>query len=112
MNQAMATVGLANLCVGLIVAVVCYPLDRGWVKRNRWYGFRLSKSYESDLQWYAINRYGARAMYPWAGLIAISGVAAFFLTAQEGSSLPGLFSLMPVTVLIPAFQTWWWSRKV
>ena len=55
------TFACLNIFVGLVLILVCIPLYRGTVKMNRTYGFRCRGAFESEKNWYRINRFGAGA---------------------------------------------------
>jgi hypothetical protein len=47
-------------CLGFILIAVSIPIYLGKINMNCAYGFRIRKAFESDENWYLINRYGAR----------------------------------------------------
>ena len=53
-------VGFSNFFVGFIMIFLSIPLKNGSIKMNKLYGFRFSKSFESDENWYKINKCGAK----------------------------------------------------
>ena len=52
--------GLTNILVGGLLLALSIPLIKGKVKMNYLYGVRFKKSFESEENWYALNRYGGR----------------------------------------------------
>ena len=46
-----ANLGIGIIAVGFVLACGCLPLLLGKIKRNRWYGFRSSKAFESEEDW-------------------------------------------------------------
>ena len=63
---------------------------------NRFYGFRISKAFTSDANWYAINKYGAKALILWSMIMIAAGV--LFLFVGLLSPLAGLVPLVICTV--------------
>lgn len=51
---------VANIACGVLFILVGIPLAAQKVPMNGVYGFRLSQAFESDENWYAINRYGGK----------------------------------------------------
>jgi hypothetical protein len=62
MDNGSVALGLSNVFVGALIIAVCIPLLKNKIRMNRWYGMRFRKSFESDENWYKINRYGAKRM--------------------------------------------------
>ena len=62
---------------------------------NRFYGFRISKAFTSDANWYAINKYGAKALILWSIVMIASGVLVLLLGLP--SPLAGLIPLVLCT---------------
>jgi uncharacterized membrane protein len=56
---------------------VSIPLILGRIKMNAWYGVRIPKAFESESNWYAINRVGGRWMAG-AGLV-LAAIGALIL---------------------------------
>ena len=93
----LSCIGCAALYVGLAI-----PLLRDRVKPNMMYGMRIAKAFESDENWYSINRYGARQFVIWAVPLALFGVVCFFLPPMKDNvSLALVAGLAPVWALIP-----------
>ncbi len=77
-KTAITLVGL-----GIIVILVCIPLLLGRIKMNRAYGFRIGKAFESEENWYRINRYGAKALIYWAVAIMAIGMVCLYIPAED-----------------------------
>jgi uncharacterized membrane protein len=46
--------------VGLSLLGAGWPLARGFIKPNRWYGYRTRRTLSDSAQWYASNRIAGR----------------------------------------------------
>jgi len=68
--------------LGGVVFALVVPLYRGKLKRNAVYGVRIRKAFESEENWYKINRYGAIALMYWSVLIMVAGVICLFIPPQ------------------------------
>jgi hypothetical protein len=72
-----AFLGIINTFVGVLIVAVCIPLLMRRIKMNRWYGFRIKKSFESEENWYEVNEMGARIFIVWSFLLILAGSALF-----------------------------------
>ncbi len=107
------TIGLALILSGALIIAVCLPLLKGQIKPNALYGIRLAKSFESDENWFKMNRYGAKQMMLWAGVMMAFGLATFFLPLHSHQTLTAIVAVLPVLlVLIPAFQIYRYSKTL
>lgn len=105
-------IGILYLLAGLALVGACFPLLAGRVGRNRWYGFRIRKAYESERMWLLINHYGARHMIRFAS--AMAGVGVFLLFARDLDETIYLWLVIgaPLLLLIPVAQTLWYARRL
>ena len=85
------TIAWALLGIALLMAGLSVPLARGKVPMNHFYGVRFPQSFKSDRHWYAINRYGGKALS--AASIPI------FMTALYGLAYPKLGAWYPPTCI-------------
>ena len=46
---------IPTIFCGILFIVISLPLLLGAIPMNRFYGFRISKAFASDANWYAIN---------------------------------------------------------
>lgn len=108
----MTAVAIGILLGGLVIFFASLPLAYRKIPMNQVYGIRIQASFESDQRWYEINAYGGRRMAAWSLLIIVTGVLGFFV--PKNCFLIYAWASVAVTlasVLIPAIQTFWWSRK-
>lgn len=107
------SVGLAMIGVGALIIVLCVPLLQGRIKPNGLYGMRLPKSFESEANWFKINRFGARKFIGWSLVLMLLGIVACFLPLRHHAALTGLLAFSPaVLVLIAAWQTYRYSETL
>lgn len=71
------------LILGLVVIMVCLPLYLGRIKRNIVYGFRIRKAFESEQNWYEINRYGAKSLIIWATFLMAVGIVCLYISPES-----------------------------
>lgn len=105
--------GSSFIIAGAIFILISIPLLRGSVKMNDWYGVRFRKSFESDENWYKINRYGARQLIKWSVLLILIGAVTFFIPFENNETRIIIFSFLPVIVIIPpVIKTYQFARKL
>ena len=68
--------------LGVVIILISIPLYIGKVKMNGVYGFRIRKAFESEQNWYRINRYGAGALMIWAVVLMAVGIICLFVHPQ------------------------------
>ncbi len=74
------------LFVGLLLISISIPLMLEKVPPNRWYGFRVAKTFSNERIWYAANRVAGYDLL-WAGVvIAMTAVITGLLLNQLGST--------------------------
>ena len=101
---------ISHILTSLILIAVSIPLVFRKVGLNRWYGFRFSKSYESDELWYKINIYGGRQMIIWSIPLWLLGIGLLFIPIH-GVWVPCL-ALAPLIVLVPIYLSWRYARSL
>ncbi len=93
--------------IGIISIVISIPLLFNLIPRNNWYGFRIKKAFESDNNWYAINKYGAKALILWSIPLIVCGVIFLHVNCSP------LIGPLPVLFLVAAIiQTLLFARKL
>ena len=106
-------IGLSQVFVGALIIATCIPLREGKINMNRLYGIRFKKSYESEENWYKINRYGAQRLILWSKILIAIGIAigilAIFLPVGEKGII--LLASVPFIYVVPAIECWRFARK-
>jgi uncharacterized membrane protein len=72
---------------GLVLFAVGVPLLQGWIPRNRWAGFRTTKTLSNDRVWYEANRVAGRDLII-AGAVVMTTAVASELLYKEVPGLP------------------------
>ena len=112
MQEINIILGFSSLFVGLLMIILSIPLKNGSVKMNKLYGFRIAKSFESEENWYNINKYGAERLLFWSIPLLIIGVFTFFIPSYTSKILILLFSLAPMIMFIPIVETFLYAKKI
>ena len=113
MSALNLDIGLSLALSGALLIAVCLPLLKDRIKPNALYGIRLPKSFESDDNWFKMNRYGAKQMILWAGVMMALGALSFFLPLQGNAILATIVAVAPVLLLlIPVFQIFRYSKTL
>ena len=102
MTTLNLTIGLPLVLGGALIIAVCLPLLKNQIKPNALYGVRMAKSFESDENWFKMNRYGAKQMILWSTVMMVCGLAAFFLPLQGNYTLATFVGIVPVLLLLIA----------
>ncbi len=112
MDSGSIVLGLSNIFVGVLIIAVCIPLLKNKIRMNRWYGMRFRKSFESNENWYKINRYGANRIILWSVIIIVIGILTFFLPVDSRRSLRLVIACVPLILIIPAIESWLFVKKL
>jgi hypothetical protein len=75
-------IGIVNISSGLLLILMSIPLVAGKVPMNKFYGFRIPKSFESAETWFKINSYGGKQLIFWSILLIVVGISYFFSPIQ------------------------------
>jgi uncharacterized membrane protein len=91
--------------LGVVIILISIPLYLGKVKRNGIYGFRIRKAFESEQNWYKINRYGAKSLILWAMVLMAVGIICLFIHPQYvlNTAKVGFISIIIPIMLTIAF---------
>jgi hypothetical protein len=93
-------IAAANVGTGLLFILISLPLLKGRIPMNHFYGMRIRRAFESDENWYRINRYGARQLILWSIPVILTGILALFIKFDDADNLPVLFLLAPAVAAI------------
>ncbi|NPU86250.1 MAG: SdpI family protein [Syntrophaceae bacterium] len=100
---------LTLLAVGIVLILVSLPLYLGKIKRNSVYGFRISQAFESEENWYAINRYGAGVLMLWSVVLAVFGIACLYVQPQNVMTIANIGFL---SIGVPIVLTFLFARTL
>jgi hypothetical protein len=93
--------GFSYIFLAILLILVSIPLQRGAIGMNRFYGVRFKKSFESDDNWYKINKYSAGKIILWSWLLLAAGVVILLIPADDNDVLIGLMTFCPLVLLLP-----------
>lgn len=65
--------------VAVVLVLVCIPLVRGRAGMNKTYGVRLAKAFESDANWYTLNKFGGKQIILCSVGVVLSGILFVFM---------------------------------
>ncbi len=109
MDTVNIIIAASNIFTGLLVIGLSIPLLLGNVKMNKWYGMRFPKAYESEENWYRINKYGAKHVMIWSIPVIATGIISLFIdfgpSGSENVVLLLSFGMAPGLLVIPCVQT-------
>ena len=103
-KTAITLFGLA-----IVLVAVSLPLYLGKIKQNNFYGFRIRKAFESEENWFLINRFGAKALMWWSAVIVAAGIACFYSAPQYVLLIANVTFL---SLLVPIVITIFYARTL
>jgi SdpI/YfhL protein family/Transposase len=109
MGSVNVKTAITLVCLGIIVILVSVPLYLGKIKMNRSYGFRIRKAFESEENWYGINRYGAKVLMWWSVVIMAIGIACLYIEQQ---SVLTVAKVSFISVAVPIVQTLYYAKRL
>lgn len=113
MNPINLILGLSFVICGIIFILMSLPLLKGTIKMNNWYGVRFKKSFESDENWFKINKYGSQQLIKWSVLLILIGVITLFIPFGNNQALIIAISSAPILVMLPPLiKTYQFARKL
>jgi hypothetical protein len=116
MNSMNILLAFTNLSSGIILIFLSIPLYRKKIKMNKTYGFRLSKAFQSDENWFNINAYGAKQMIIWSIIMILFGIAILFIPIPEKPNIVLALTLsvgpLILGVLIVTIKTIIYAKKL
>ena len=76
---AMRIVPFVITLAGLVTALICWPLIKGKIGPNRFYGVRTPLAFSSEENWYKVNRYGGLLLFRAGLFMVVLGVIGLFI---------------------------------
>jgi hypothetical protein len=95
----------------LVVSLISYPLIKGSVKMNYWYGVRFPQSFYSDESWYKINAYGGRVLTIWGFFLVVMGILIIFIPLNSSGALFALFMGAYASIIVPIIVIYNYARR-
>lgn len=111
MEKINLVLGISNIACALIVGGLAIPMIKEKVKMNHFYGVRFAKSFESDENWYKINKKGGILLFKWSIAILLVGLSCFVLPEISGA-LIWVYGLAPLAYVIACIQSYNYARKL
>jgi hypothetical protein len=97
------------VCLGFILVAVSIPLYLGKIKMNCFYGFRIRNAFESEENWYKINRYGAKTLMCWSVVIMAIGIVYLYV---EPPHVLIVAKVSFLSLLVPLALTFHYARRL
>lgn len=112
MGFANIIFGIMHILTAFILIGISIPLVKGEISMNKYYGIRFKKSYDSDENWYKINKYGGQQLIKWSIPLALSGVISFFMPIEKSPVLFLLSLCAPLIILVPVVMSYLYTKKL
>lgn len=112
METAGIILGLSHIGSAILICLISIPLVKGKVAMNKVYGIRFKKSYESEENWYVINKYVGKLLIIWSFPLVILGFITFFLPLEGNKTLVVIIASAPIIIIIPAIQCYIFARNL
>ena len=105
---------IVNIFLGVMTIAVCIPMLNGKIKMNYWYGIRITrKAFESEENWYKINKYGAQRMIRWSMVPLVAGIVTLLVpVGYTVSLLLAIFLPLVFIVIIPIIEILRFAKKL
>ena len=105
-------IGASLIAMGLCFAALSYPLYKGMVKMNHFYGVRTPRAFASEENWYRMNRYGGKLLMIWSVCLALFGLIVLLSPfASVGQAMMALL-LGVASVFVPVAFILWQDRQM
>ena len=91
---------IVYLGIGVTILFLCLPLLYNKIKMNYWYGFRISQSFTSEENWFAINQFGAKRFLRWNSVFFIIAFVTLVLPFETIPWLTIIIGFLPVVILL------------
>ena len=104
--------GIIHIFTSLVIIGISIPLVKDQISMNRIYGIRFKKSYESEDNWYKINKYGGRQLIIWSIPLGLFGIISFFLPIENSPGLYLISLCAPLIIIVPVVTSYLYARKL
>ena len=111
MEKINLVIGVSNIACGVIVGGLSIPMIKEKVKMNNFYGVRFAKSFESDENWYKINKKGGILMFRWSIIVLLLGLTCFVQPRIEGVIM-WVHLMAPLGYVVASIQSYNYARKL
>ena len=97
-------IGISFVFSALVMVLVSVPLIRERVAMNKTYGVRIPKAFESEANWYTINKRGGRLLASCSIGVALAGVP--FLSIKPAPAAWSFWTLILAPLWLLALVLW------
>lgn len=113
MEPVALILGGTYVALGILLVAMSIPLKNRKVGMNGLYGVRISKSFESEENWYELNAYfGKRALW-WGAAMAAFAAVVIFLPVWDDLAFIMFFSFAPLLfIMVPVVQVLLRARRL
>ena len=101
MRSINVILGFTFIIIGVISIVLGYPLYKEKIKMNHFYGFRIKKAFESEDNWYKINKIGGKLFSYFGIIIFLFGIITFLIPFNNNQLFLNVYAIAPFLVVIP-----------
>lgn len=103
MNESFyVIISVMFVLVAVVLVLVCIPLIRGSVAMNKTYGVRLAKAFESDANWYTLNKFGGKQIVLCSVGVMSAGILFVSMRPALGTWTFWVIILAPLWLLLLA----------
>lgn len=111
MNTIHNTLLIYNFFLAFLILLIAIPLFLKKIPPNSLYGIRLSKSFQSETNWYAINAYAGKQMIVWSVVYLILLLTVWKFSTNFSFNKAIIYG-GPFMPLIPVTLTLIYARKL
>lgn len=110
----MKSTSLVRLSVGLLLIGVAIPLILEKVPPNRWYGFRVAKTFSSESIWYAANRVAGYDLLLSGIVVAITAVFVGLFWNRLGFAIANTINWIVFVgaLLVAVAHSFWYLNRL
>jgi uncharacterized membrane protein len=99
----MQSLGAFYIFLGLVLVLVDIPLYFKLIGPNQFYGLKIPKAYQSEKNWYDLNKYCAKQGIMWGSFIVLLGLCCFLPLSDDYWFYVAL--ILPFLAVIPPIIT-------
>lgn len=97
-------IGMGFVLSALVMVLISVPLIRGRVAMNKTYGIRIPKAFESEANWYTINKFGGGVLAVCS--IGFAAAGLLFLSIKPAPAAWGFWVLILAPLWLLALVLW------
>ena len=109
MDTVNGKTAVTLICLGIVIILASLPLYLRRIGINHFYGFRIGKAFESEENWYLVNKFGAKALMCWSVVIMIIGILCLYVEPQH---VLAIAKVSFVSIFAPMILTYFYARRL